>query len=45
MFWGPNAYTSAGHVAISMGNGWLVSTQEGHSTNAVHLVTIAQRNA
>lgn len=45
VFWGPDKYSSAGHVAISVGNGWLVSTQEGDSTDAVHLLTIKERNA
>jgi cell wall-associated NlpC family hydrolase len=44
VFWGPDRYSSAGHVAISVGNGWLVSTQEGDSTSAVHLLTIKERN-
>jgi cell wall-associated NlpC family hydrolase len=34
-----------GHVAISVGNGWLVSTPEGSDTTMVELLTIAQRNA
>jgi cell wall-associated NlpC family hydrolase len=45
VFWGSDDYSNAGHVAISMGNGWLVSTQEGNSTDAVHLLTIKERNA
>jgi cell wall-associated NlpC family hydrolase len=44
VFWGPDRYSNAGHVAISMGNGWLVSTQEG-DTIPVHLLTIKERNA
>lgn len=47
VFWGPDDYPGGkgGHVAISAGNGWLVSTQEGDSPPAVHLLTIKERNA
>jgi cell wall-associated NlpC family hydrolase len=45
VFWGPDQYSGAGHVAISVGNGWLVSTPEGSNTTSVHLLTIKERNA
>ena len=41
----PAQHSEDGHVAISVGNGWLVSTPEGSNTTTVHLLTIAQRNA
>lgn len=41
VFFSGSAVTSAGHVALSLGNGWLVSTWEG-ITPGVHLVTIGQ---
>jgi cell wall-associated NlpC family hydrolase len=45
VFWGATSTSPAGHVAIAMGNGWLVSTEEGSTPGqAVHLVTIAHRN-
>lgn len=49
VFWhGDNNYpaqdSAAGHVAISLGNGWLVSTEEGGHAD-VHLLTISERNA
>ena len=47
VFWyGTNKYpqydSEDGHVAISIGNGWVVSTEQGNSGQDVHLVTIAQ---
>jgi cell wall-associated NlpC family hydrolase len=45
VFWGGDKYNSEGHVAIAVGNGWLVSTQEGDSSDAVHLITVDARNA
>ena len=44
MFWAPDAYNANGHVAISIGNGWAVSTLKRSSTN-IHLMNIADRNA
>jgi cell wall-associated NlpC family hydrolase len=44
-FWGGDKASSAGHVAIAVGNGWLVSTQEGDSSDAVHLINVDERNA
>lgn len=45
VFWGTSKNSPYGHVAISVGNGWLVSTEEGAvNTNAVHTLTINQRN-
>ncbi len=46
VFWyGTNKYpqydSEDGHVAISLGNGWVVSTEQGNSGPDVHLVTIA----
>lgn len=46
VFWyGTNLYpqydSEDGHVAISLGNGWVVSTEQGSSGPDVHLVTIA----
>ena len=46
VFWaGTNAYpqylSQDGHVAISVGNGWVVSTEQGNSGPAVHLVSIS----
>ena len=46
VFWGPKTGSPVGHVAISMGNGSLVSTEEGSTPgNAVHLLTISHRNS
>jgi cell wall-associated NlpC family hydrolase len=46
VFWGTSKDSPDGHVAISVGNGWLVSTEEGSvNTDAVHLLTINQRNS
>lgn len=42
VFW--NDASGTGHVAFSVGNGWIVTTHEGASTNAIHLMTIADRN-
>jgi hypothetical protein len=44
VFWQPVAGNPEGHVALSIGNGWAVSTREG-GTNEIHLLNIAQRNA
>jgi cell wall-associated NlpC family hydrolase len=45
VFWGGDHWNPDGHVAIAVGNGWLVSTQEGDSSDLVHLITVGQRNA
>jgi cell wall-associated NlpC family hydrolase len=47
VFWdGGNSYDSkASQVAISLGNGRLVSTGEGRTPFEVHLLTISERNA
>lgn len=37
----PQYDSEDGHVAISLGNGWVVSTEQGSSGPNVHLVTIA----
>lgn len=44
VFWRPDAYNSAGHVAISIGSGWVISTEE-RTTTAVHIFRIVDRNA
>ena len=45
VFWGAKG-ASPGHVAISVGNGWLVSTAEGSTPGQdVHLLQISHRNA
>lgn len=44
VFWQPDSWNPDGHVAISLGNGWTVSTME-RSTTVVHLLNIAERNA
>lgn len=45
VFWGAKG-ASPRHVAISVGNGWLVSTEEGTTrTQDVHLLQISHRNA
>ena len=44
VFWKGRTGFPEGHVAVSIGNGWLVSSAE-RSLTGVHLVTIAQRNA
>ena len=43
VFWGPNAASSAGHVGLALGNGWLISTYE-RSNPDIHEFTIADRN-
>jgi hypothetical protein len=43
VFWGPNPYTSDGHVALSIGGGTVISTAERDYTG-VHEFTIAARN-
>jgi hypothetical protein len=40
VFWWNNNYSAAGHVAIALGNGWVVSTQTGTS-KATYIGTIA----
>ena len=45
VFWGAKTGSPDGHVAISVGNGWLVSTEEGSTPGeAVHLLQIGHRN-
>jgi hypothetical protein len=44
VFWKPDAYSEgAGHVALSIGNGWVVSSYE-RGTYTIHLFAIADRN-
>lgn len=46
VFWGSRPGSSDGHVALSLGNGWLVSTYEGTTPGtAVHFLTISHRNS
>jgi hypothetical protein len=42
--WAPDSYNQYGHVAISLGNGWAVSTLE-RSTSTIHLLNIGERDA
>ena len=44
VFWGPNRYSSYGHVALSLGGGQVISTEEG-TTVVVHTFSIAARDA
>lgn len=43
VFWGANTYNSDGHVALSIGNGVVVSSYE-RSVKAIHTFKIADRN-
>jgi cell wall-associated NlpC family hydrolase len=43
VFWKNDSYSPDGHVAISIGNGWAISTYE-RSTQPVHVMSIADRN-
>ncbi len=46
VYWGSRPGSPDGHVALSLGNGWLVSTSEGTTPGtAVHFLTISHRNS
>lgn len=44
VFWGPVAGYPEGHVAISIGDGYAISTYE-RSTTSIHILKISERNA
>lgn len=43
VFWGPDPWTTAGHVALSLGGGTVISSAE-RANNDIHEFTIADRN-
>lgn len=43
VFWGPDPWSSAGHVTLSLGGGTVISTEERNYTG-VHEFTISSRN-